>query len=105
MTRHQISGDFTGKIGYSGCSTNAGAHYAIGTWWINVHDTTGTARFVIYVDGEPHVAYTTILTRTEDAKATFAGTVATGAGPLTVTVKGSRISSIQTPGGYSGTCP
>lgn len=86
-----IRGEFSGPIDYQGCSPEEGTHVASGTWRVNVHATTGTARFVIDVDGVPHVAFTTKLERVPDSAATFEGTTQTGAGPLTVTVSGTEM--------------
>lgn len=91
-----IGGQFGGEILYEGeqasCQAAAAEHeVAGGTWRINVHDTKGTARFVIFVDGQPHVAYTAQLARTDNPTATFEGSVQTGAGKLTVTVQGNEM--------------
>ena len=58
-----------------------------GTWRVNLHDTKATARFVIYVDGALHVAYTAQMERVPEATSTFTATTLTAAGPLTVTLE------------------
>jgi hypothetical protein len=64
---------------------------ASGTWRINVGTKTASARFVILLQGEPHVAYTIPLKVTVDDGTTLTAVGATGAGGLTVTVTGTRM--------------
>lgn len=101
-----VGGEFAGEIQYTGeqpsCLAAAAEHqHAEGTWRINIHETRGTARFVISVDGVPHVAYTAQLTRMTDSTATFKGTVQTGAGKLTVTVQGNEMTYQIAPYDYT----
>lgn len=79
-----------------------------GSWRVNVHAATVTARFVIDVDGAPHVAYTTQLARLADDTATFSATTKTAAGDLVVRLEGSTftytISPYADPFGEGFTC-
>lgn len=92
-----LDGSFSSRT-YNTCTVggepfdppNAGE--VTGTWRVNLHDTKATARFVIYVGGAPHVAYTTQMTRVPDASPVFTATTTTGAGPLEVTLVGSSFS-------------
>ena len=56
------------------------------------------ARFVIYVDGAPHVAYTAQMTRVPNAQATFEVTLTTAAGPLVVDLVGDAFTYAIAPG-------
>jgi uncharacterized protein YbjQ (UPF0145 family) len=79
-----------------------------GSWRVNAHDTKATARFVIDVDGAPHVAYTTQMTRLADDAATFSATTRTAAGDLVVRLEGDiftyTISPYADPFGAGFTC-
>ena len=84
------TGGFEGPIKYENCDSQPDAHEAGGTWRVNVHERTVTARFVITVDGQPHVAWTAPMTRVVPSEATFEATILTGAGPLTITLVGEK---------------
>ncbi len=57
-------GEFSGPIQYVDCvDPQPGNHVAGGTWRANVHEKSVTARFVITVDGQPHVAWTAPMER------------------------------------------
>jgi hypothetical protein len=90
-TSTNYSGTFAGQITYQGCKGgNPGVHIASGTWRVNVA-TNGdaSARFVIYVDGAPHVAFTAPMQAdTLQPGEVFADTLMTGAGPLRVSLVG-----------------
>ena len=87
-----FTGSFDGRT-YDSC-TLAGAPYepyvgqVTGSWRVNLHEAKATARFVIDVDGSPHVAYTVQMVRVPGDGATFTATTTTGAGPLTVRLDG-----------------
>lgn len=82
-------GTFVGPIVYNTCTPAvSGTKVASGTWRVNVHDQKATARFVINVNGVPHVAYTAQMTRLTNDDATFEATMITGAGPLVVMLVG-----------------
>lgn len=68
-----------------------------GSWRVNVHASTATARFVIAVDGVPHVAYTTKMNREVDDGATFTATTKTGAGDLVVRLSGTEFTYTISP--------
>lgn len=74
------------------CSVNdfTGAD-ASGTWRVNVHEGTAVARFVIYLDGVKHVAYTAPMQVLDPAGATFKVSMTTLAGELTVTLTGNDL--------------
>lgn len=88
----RYTGEFGGAIAYDTCEVEpaAGAHVAGGSWRVNVHGRTVTARFVITVDGEPHVAWTARMARVVDSDATFEAQIVTGAGPLSIRLEGDR---------------
>lgn len=88
-----LEGSFNGRS-YNTC-LRAGASYdppvrtVTGTWRVNLHDTKATARFVIYVDGALHVAYTIQMQREPGPGSVFTATApTTGAGPLEVKLVG-----------------
>jgi hypothetical protein len=91
-----LEGSFDGRT-YTTC-TQDGEPYTppggtvTGSWRVNLHDTKATARFVIYVDGALHVAYTTQLTRTDGDSSVFTATTTTAAGPLEVKLVGDHLS-------------
>jgi hypothetical protein len=58
-----------------------------GTWRANVGTTVVSARFVMYVNGEPHVVYTAPMYR-EETTAVFQAGMWTGAGQLTISLVG-----------------
>jgi hypothetical protein len=73
-------------VGHPG-QCDAGTHYASGSWRVSLHGNDGaTARFVITVDGAPHVAYTTQMHKVAVGPGTFELTSTTAAGPLDVTL-------------------
>ena len=87
-----LTGTFDGRT-YNVCHDETGAVHpdagvVTGTWRVNLHDAKATARFVIDVDGVPHVAYTAQMERVADETAVFAATTMTGAGPLEVRLVG-----------------
>lgn len=97
------SGVFSGPVVYSTCTVPPapGTHVAGGTWRVNLHDQKATARFVITVDGAPHVAFTAQLDRVASSTATFEAEILTAAGPLVVTLRGSDFSYVIAPYDYS----
>lgn len=96
-------GVFSGPVVYSSCTVPPppGTHVAGGTWRVNLHDRKATARFVITVDGAPHVAFTAQLDRLASSPATFQAEVVTAAGPLVITLSGSAFSYVIAPYDYS----
>ena len=60
-----------------------------GTWRANVGAKVVSARFVMYVNEEPHVVYTAPMLR-EETTATFEAGMPTGAGPLTIRLDGDQ---------------
>jgi hypothetical protein len=84
-------GEFSGPIQYVDCvDPQPGNHVAGGTWRANVHEKSVTARFVITVDGQPHVAWTAPMERVAPSSATFEASILTGAGPLTIMLDGEQ---------------
>lgn len=94
-------GVFSGEITYSVCTTAAPTSIAGGTWRVNVHDQKATARFVITVDGAPHVAFTAQMARIPSDTATFEASVITGAGPLDIRLVGEEFSYEIAPYDYT----
>lgn len=90
-----IEGSFDGRT-YTSCTLD-GQPYApeagtvTGTWRVNLHDTKATARFVILVDGTPHVAYTAQMDRISDPSSVFTATLTTLAGPLELRLVGDEL--------------
>lgn len=82
-----------------------------GSWRVNVGTHTASARFVIYLKGAPHVAFTIPLKVTSVAGGVVQAVGPTGAGELTVTIDGTAMAyriadydstSFMNPAGY---CP
>lgn len=80
-------GHFTADIAFDNCTQGTLPEGpASGMWRVNVHEKTVTARFVIYLDGVLHVAYTASMPRVTVAGADWAGRMMTGAGELTISL-------------------
>ena len=82
------SGVFRGDIVKTDCSNPPPWVTTSGTWAVTLHGKTATSVFDIYVDGQPHFAYTFpgMKQLPTGAHQLFSVTGMTGAGPLTVTV-------------------
>lgn len=85
---------------------------ASGTWRVNVGTKTASARFVIFLQDQPHVAFTIPLKITVDDGTTLQAVGATGAGGLTVTVTGTQLTYVIAPydstsfgGDHAAYCP
>lgn len=95
-------GTFADHVSYVGCKPEvSGTLIASGTWRVNLHDQKATARFVINVDGAPHVAFTAQMARVDDSEATFKATLSTGAGPLEVKLVGDHFTYTISPYDYA----
>ena len=95
------SGTFNAAITAVGCTPQDyfDGLSASGTWRVNVQDKKAVGRFVIDLNGAPHVAFTTPLTLLDPNGATFRATVGTLAGNLYVTLTGTGFEyRIGTPG-------
>jgi hypothetical protein len=100
-------GTFNGDIVYSGCTTTPPPATTSGTWAVTLHGKSAEATFDIYVNGEPHVAYTFPGMKQLPVQdpTVFSVTGATQAGPLTVTLSGSELAYTISPYSYDGlTC-
>lgn len=84
------AGVFAGRIIYEGCTTTPHRATTTGDWSIALHGSTAKGTFDIYVNGVPHVAYVfpSMKQAPVDPGTTFAVSGMTGAGLLTVTLKG-----------------
>jgi hypothetical protein len=100
----RYDGAFGGTIVYSGCRTTAPAGTATGTWSVTLHGKSAKAVFDIYVNGQPHVAYTYpgMKRLPVEEPTAFSVTGATQAGPLTVTLTGSQLTYTIAPYDYGG---
>ena len=84
------AGTFSSTITSANC-TPAGYFSGVsasGTWRVNVQDKKAEARFVIDLNGAPHVAFTVPMTLLDPAGATFKASTPTLAGTLVVTLTG-----------------
>ena len=100
-------GEFGGSIVYQGCTTPAPVNTTSGTWSVTLHGTSAKAVFDIYVNGEPHVAYTFpgMKQAPVEPPTVFSVHGTTAAGPLVVTLKHTRLSYTIAPYSYDGlTC-
>jgi hypothetical protein len=113
-----LTGIFDEKITSIGCQSGTGLSDpadwgpASGTWRINVGTKTASARFVILLNGQPHVAYTIPLKVTVDDGTTLTAVGTTGAGDLTVSVTGTQMTYTIAPydsrsfgGDHAAYCP
>lgn len=62
-----------------------------GTWRVNAGTNTASARFIIFLNKVPHVAFTLPLKVTSNNGDVLTAEGMTGAGPLTVTIDGSEM--------------
>jgi hypothetical protein len=100
-------GEFAGSVAYEGCTTPAPDATTTGTWSVTLHGTSAKAVFDIWVNGEPHVAYTFPGMKSDQVEppTVFSVHGTTGAGPLTVTLVRRHLSYTIAPYSYDGlTC-
>jgi hypothetical protein len=98
------SGDFEGKIAYTGCTPKAPKATTTGTWSVTLQGSTAKATLDIYLNGQPHVAYTYpgMKQLPVEEPTLFSVSGVTQAGPLTVTLTGSRLTYTIAPYSFDG---
>lgn len=97
-------GEFGGRIVYTGCTTKAPKATTSGTWSVTLQGSAAKATFDIYVNGEPHVAYTFpgMKQLPVEAPTVFSVYGTTSAGPLTVTLTRTQLAYTIAPYNYNG---
>jgi len=97
-----FQGTFAGPITYTACTTDPGNHLASGTWRVHIQQKKANARFLIEVDGVPHVAFTAQMVVEQAADGGFVVSTDTLAGRLTVILKGRDFAYAISPYAYAG---
>lgn len=98
------TGNFGGTIRYEGCTTQAPTATTTGTWSVTLHGNSAKSVFDIYVNSQPHVAYTFAGMKqlSVEQPTIFSVTGKTQAGQLVVTLSGSELTYTIAPYNYEG---